>query len=766
MAQPAAASSLASTLASLERILSRSEQPVADLGALADPATLALLFGVQLGTMVKSGPAVCQQEGMTPARLLAIAGKASLAGILPLSLPPALRQRLHDLETEVKAAGAWHPDEPLWWHPLPGPLSSEELWSRWERDPHTPLAGPPLESLAQVFAGQPGAALWLPLPNHLPAPTVRELFDEVEKAFRAGGLVLERGGVGATGATSVHRWDEITFLSGTETELLEEAPTLAAFVQWCLGPWSDELAEAMPHTLIFPPQRAMLARYPAPCGGYAAHVDNPGGARDNGRALTLVLYLNPADHACQGGELLVWQPGAEAGDPVAHFVRAEGGTAILFDARAIPHQVNPVREGPDRWALTLWFNDSPTQPLAVLSPPRLTRDDVLLPVDDPPLDQGVVLFHELDDGTAGGRISVHQAVPPWPRVGLVSTVARGGSSLDAWCAHHASRGFEHIVLIFDHLDDPQDAADAARMAVSHLPSRLTVWSGEQLQKEGWPALPRGRELDDLRRLAGYGGASFAVAARQSLNASTALAAAREGLLGGEPLDWLLHLDLDEWFWLQGPGRGGAKLGEHFATATAAGLQQVRYVNHELLLPGRPDALLRFKVNPRLAIARLGPRGWARLVEHLSMAQTDPRPYFRGYTNGKSAVRVQSGALAAGVHGWTLADLVDAAHQTIVAGPSVLHFHFGSMEGFRRKYLAMADVVIPEGLRQFDPSPVEVEAVRVVRSLREAGVGPDVVAEHLDRLYRRVTSFAESEIEILEAAGVILTPDLKHRPLLG
>lgn len=763
MADPPPASSLALTLASMERVLSKSADPVASLAGLADPPTLATLFPVLLGAILKRGPAVSLQENLTPARLLTIAGQASLKGVVPLSTPITLRGRLQDLEAEIRCTGAWHPTEPLWWHPLPALLPSEALWSRWQREPHTLLTPPTRGSLGHAFGGHAGASLYLQQPHMLPVSVVRQLYSEVVAAYRFGSLILERGGVGSAGATSVHRWDEISFLSGTEAELMGDAPTLAAFIQWCLGPWSEELSEVMPDRIVFSPQKVMLARYPAPCGGYAAHLDNPGGRLDNGRALTLVLYLNPPDKACQGGDLLIWPPGAGEGDEAVYVVSADGGSAILFDSRAVAHQVSPVREGHDRWALTFWFNDSPTRPPTLHPAPRLTPDDILVPVDEPPLAPGVVLFHELDEGRASGHISVLRSGPPWPSVGLVSTVFQGGARLDAWCHHHFSLGFEHIILVFDHLEDPQEAEDAARLASSYPPAQMSIWSGEQLLREGWSTVPRAREPDDLRRLACYEGASFAVAARQSLNASTALAAAREGTLAGAKLEWLLHLDLDEWFFLQGPGRGGATLGDHFSAAAAAGLLQLRYVNHELLLPLGPDAALRFKVNPLLAIARLGPCGWSSLVELLSMAQTDARPYFRGYTNGKSAVRISSGAMAAGVHGWSLGKPASDSHQTFLAGPSILHFHFASVEDFRSKYMAMADVDAPESVRPFDPSPVEVEAVKLIRSLRADGAGPDVVSEHLGRLYRRVTTFTPADIELLEAAGVIMTPELDHGP---
>jgi len=472
-----------------------------------------------------------------------------------------------------------------------------------------------------------------------------------------------------------------------------------------------------------------------------------------------VAYLNPPEEACAGGELAVWAPNAADDDPPAERLAAQGGSAILFDSRTIVHEVRPLREGPARWALTFWFNDAPQPPILVPPLPALTVTDALLPIDAPPLPPDTVLFHQLEGDSVQGTITVRQISPAKPRAGLVSTVYRGGRELDAWCEHHFSLGMEHIVLVFDHLDEPAEAADADRLASVYPPSRLTVWSGMQLLEEDWPDLPGGPDVTELKRLARSGSSSAAVAARQTLNASAALRVARAGDLGGHPLDWLIHLDLDEWFYLEGVGRGGGTLGDHFAAAAAAGFELIRYLNHELLPPHQPGLPVRFKMNPRLAAARLGPAGWTKLVQHLSMSQSDERPYFNGYMNGKSAVRVRAGVAAAGVHSWTVTASPSDQRGCLLAGPSILHFHFASSHAFRRKYLHRAASPEPPGPRPFQPSPAETAALGLVRSLRRSGADQATIAARLDELYGKLTRFAESEVELLEEAGLILTPDI-------
>ena len=149
-----------------------------------------------------------------------------------------------------------------------------------------------------------------------------------------------------------------------------------------------------------------------------------------------------------------------------------------------------------------------------------------------------------------------------------------------------------------------------------------------------------------------------------------------------------------------------------------------------------------------------------------MAQSDPRPYFTGYFNGKSAVWVRGGALAAGVHGWSLTDPVTPEHRTVLAGPSVLHYHFASPLSFRRKYLNMAESPPAPDPRPFDPSPIEEAALNMIRSLRREEAGPDIVARRLDELHGRLTGSSSDEVELLEEARLVMTPSPTHALHVG
>jgi hypothetical protein len=765
-------------LAALERSMAEPES-VADELWRARPADLHVAFAYELALLVRSGPRGADGGAHpSPAALLGLAQRGAAAGALSWLTPLMLRGQLAQLEADLHDAGAWDPEAPLWWCPLPARTAADELWASLDGGAGKPAA------LAEALEGTG----WRIYPCLIAAGSLSEIAAEIEAAYESGRLQLESGGIGHGGRRAPQRSDEVAYLTGREPDLLAAAPRLAVLVQWLLGQFAADVAdtaESLPGRRHQAPAKAMLARYPAPSAGYRPHLDNPGGREDNGRALTCVVYLNPPARECAGGELALWPSGAAVSAPPGALHAPRGGSAALFDSRTVPHQVLPLHEGPARWAITLWFQDglSPAAPDPGVprSPiPGITAMDALQAIPDPQLPPGALLVCELDDEHPGGRITTWRKSPVRPRVGLVTTVYRGGELLDRWCEHHLGglgapggldAGLDHLVLVFDHLEEPAEAADAARLRARYPAERLTLWSGAEVKAARWPALPPFPQREQLLEWAAAGAASFAVAARQTLNASAVLAAARTGELGGAPLDWLLHLDADEWLWLEGAGRGGATLHDHFAAASAAGRVLLRYINHELLLPWQPGAPPRFKVNPRLGAARLGPGGWQALVSALRMAQTDPRPYFTGYHNGKSAVAVAHGLAAAGVHGWHLAEPFDEAsaepppeHRATLAGPSILHVHRSTPEAFRAKYLAIA-AASGAGPRPFEPCPAEEAALALLRSGdgRDPAADPEAVGRELDALYHRLTSFTGAELDLLEEAGLIFAPKVETLP---
>lgn len=737
------------------------ESSPARLRELAAPDALDVLFRVALGTAVRRGPRAAAEVG-SPAGILALAAAAARAGALPLATVAALRDGLERVADELRRSGAWSEAAPLWWSPLPEPDRLERLWRELgsaEAATGAWVGAPPAEGAREILSGAgDGGRLWLAWPGALPPPLLKRLHGELATWSEGGGLALRSAGVGRSKRRSERRNDEVRYLTGLEPDLLSGAPTLAVVVQHLLDRVEPGLRALLPNRPVHAPQTAMLARYSAPNAGFAAHLDNPGGDDDNGRALSLVLYLNPPDRPCRGGDLALWPAGPFTEDePPAVVLPPDGGSAVLFDARSVPHAVTPLEPGPDRWTLVLWLSEEPRRPPRPLVPvPDLRTADVLRAVADPPVAPGTVLFRRV---APAGASALRPAPGRRPRAGLVATVREAGETLETWCRHHLALGFDRILLVLDGPEGSAGGDDAeALRALRRSPGgdRVEVWSPAEAGAHRRSLQPfDGR--DDLFAAAERGTATWAVAARQALNATAALAAARAA-----GLDWLVHLDADELLVLEGAGRGGATLAEHFAAAEAAGWPALRYLNHELLLPWRPGEALRFKRNPAQAAELLGPGGWRQLARHLAMEQGDRRPYFRAYWNGKGAAAVAAASHAAGVHGWHVPGAPEAP---LLAGPSVLHLHLPTAGAFRRKYLRVAEAEgsLDDPIRPFPPSALERAAVERIGAARSSGAPAGSVAASLEALYAETTWFAPREIELLEAAELLWTPSLPHVP---
>ncbi len=561
--------------------------PVPKLRDLGDPFDLHLLFCLELCAIVRWGPS----GPISPPRLLSVAQQAARLGTIPVATPISLRNTLKQLETRLHQASAWQPSVPLWWNPLPVPTSLELLWERLQSESHSfstvlshsglsaNFAHSPGRHLSganrskashceanqsqanqsqanqsqanqpqanQPQANQPQANQWISSPSLIAAPLVRALHRELESAYQSGKLHLERGTVGPHGTDSPSRADYAGYFSGTEQALIETLPTTAVAVQWLLHALCPTIQKAIPASDLFAPRNVMIAHYPAPSTGYHRHIDSPSDQHQSGRRYTLVVYLNGPEQECVGGDLALWAPNRSTSEPPTAVFSARSGSAVIFDSRTIPHQVSQLQHGPARWALTLWLHAAPARARTLSAPPELTLRDALLPLESPPLPTGRVLFHELpfreirfheNDGDPAGVLVVRPAGNDTPRAGLVSTVYRGGPLLDAWCWHHIELGFDHLVLIFDRLEEPQEAAAAARLTAKYSATQLTVWSGAEASRDRWPQICQDPDQHELLRFAHSGSSSHAVAARQTLNAGAALQAAKRDELGGTPLDW-------------------------------------------------------------------------------------------------------------------------------------------------------------------------------------------------------------------------------------
>lgn len=365
----------------------------------------------------------------------------------------------------------------------------------------------------------------------------------------------------------------------------------------------------------------------------------------------------------------------------------------------------------------------------------------------------------LDDGAIKPNVLISDSSKV-NRVGIVTTVYRAQDALSYWSEYHLSLGISHIILIFDHLEDPYELATAQDLQSRFEPDVLTIWDGRELARTDWKTVANCPGYDQLLLAARSESSSFGVSARQSLNASAALLAAQNGKPGLAPLDWLLHLDQDELFYLEGRYRGGESLHEHFSTLKEHHFNCIRYTNHELLLPREPHMPLRFKCNPLVAANKLGKPGWTNLKKKIEKGS---HGYFSGYTNGKSAVNVYSGSFAAGIHSWWLREESTGKAYTYVAGPSILHYRFQSGQDLIKKYMRMATSKGSENpMGSYQPLRAEREALDLINRLQGIGTDIKTIEEKLYELWTELSLFTAREVMLLEEAGLLFSPNIDQK----
>ena len=726
-----------------------------EIDAACGHQTAQLAFQFTMSRCLQQGPGLSPPDH--PARLILRAWEAVAARRVPLETPALLRQQLEDAGKKLRHEGLWAATTPLWWEPLPPPAALSQRWfqmAAWGQNVLARIKSQAPHHHNHGHEGQVQTGLWH-VPNAIPDTFLQTLFQLLEDPTQKESLGLKRVGVGIEGVISGVRQDEVAYLRGDEW--IEPAPLaqLTLLVRWLRTWFGPKLADSLGWVCQVP-QNAMLARYAPGSGGYRTHVDNPSGEDDNGRVLTAILYLNPIEKPPRGGALQTWHRDEDPANPSKREFAAFGGDLVCFDSRAYVHQVLPVGSGPARWALSMWFNDR-QPPARPASAPGPSATEMFMGIAKPELPANTAVCHHFEGGEPCGRMKPYTApFQATPRTGAVCTTYRGGPVLRQWCRYHLRLGFDHLILVFDRLSDPQEANLANELSNLHGPERLTCLDGQALRNENWPEAGKFKDRDTLLAMTQFSGHSWSVAARQTLNASHVLTLAKTNRFGGQPLDWLLHLDSDEFFHLEGASRGGGILGDHFALASTHGWAMIRYLNSELLLTLPQSGQAGFKINPRVAIARLGSRGWAALCHSLAMAQNDQRPYFSGYHNGKSAVAVARGRAAAGVHGWYL----DARQQTtpVLAGPSILHFHCASEREFIQKYRNKARTPPPSGKGLFPPSPLEQAAMAAMnpKTPSDAQTGSN---DQLAAVYRTRTHFKKDHVKLLKMAGLVVSPEI-------
>ena len=165
-----------------------------------------------------------------------------------------------------------------------------------------------------------------------------------------------------------------------------------------------------------------------------------------------------------------------------------------------------------------------------------------------------------------------------------------------------------------------------------------------------------------------------VRARQTLNAELALKMALE-----EGIDWLLHIDSDELFWIPQPS-----ITSHLTSLASEEIVSARYINFEAV-PHQQEVTDYFLEvgafkKPRKLLAKQGIN-----VEELWQER---RKYFNFYNNGKSMCRVRPDMVPNDVHKWR--SWQHHIHTTSFYYPCILHFSCCGYQYFESKFRKLVD----------------------------------------------------------------------------
>jgi hypothetical protein len=217
---------------------------------------------------------------------------------------------------------------------------------------------------------------------------------------------------------------------------------------------------------------------------------------------------------------------------------------------------------------------------------------------------------------------------------IVTTLKNAGAMLDSYLTYHLSIGFSHIFLFFD---DPDDSA----ISIARKYPNVTVIKHDAELRRRWAKTGSYRQ-EDVRRYV-----DTELISRQILNTEVAI-----GLAVEKGIDWLLHIDSDELFYLP-----GQTVGEHFQSLVEQNVQQVVYLNHEAIseTPDIIDAFREvtlFKKN----LQAIGPDGLSD--EQKAIIKDIPQlsdQFFLFYRNGKSAARVSKRLVPQGSHGFFIVE---------------------------------------------------------------------------------------------------------------
>ena len=253
-------------------------------------------------------------------------------------------------------------------------------------------------------------------------------------------------------------------------------------------------------------------------------------------------------------------------------------------------------------------------------------------------------------------------MPNGPRAAIVTTLTDAELVIDSFISYHLSIGFDHLFLFFD---DPADPS--FHRAAKY--SKVTAIKRDHSLRRAWEQSRLYAEDETLRQFV-----DSEVMARQELNAGISARLALEN-----NIDWLLHIDVDELFYLS-----SRTVQEHFKSLGDRNIERAIYLNYEAI-PERIDIedylkeVTLFKRAPRALSGGFFNHAQIDLIN--SMPEL-PATFFLYYGNGKQAGRVSEQLLPLGVHAFRPSG---SSTEEMSTDAVILHYPCCGFEHFWRKY---------------------------------------------------------------------------------
>eukprot|EP00794_Sanderia_malayensis_P017692 gene17692-19460_t len=150
----------------------------------------------------------------------------------------------------------------------------------------------------------------------------------------------------------------------------------------------------------------------------------------------------------------------------------------------------------------------------------------------------------------------------------------------SWLRYHIAIGFARIYIFFDDPSYDEEVIDALRGAAEHKSTLTIIKVDKQYRKRFWSLKPVGPSVDSEPEQ--WLLPAFGVHIHTEHTARQILNVARAGVMAkADNIAWLLHIDSDEIFWLQGLTPGIAR--SFFAQLTNRGITHATIFNDEVAL---------------------------------------------------------------------------------------------------------------------------------------------------------------------------------------